>query len=219
MLCFGANTVPWRKVDTDFLKFPFSALYWLSWDGVVCRPTQVRVIFALKRGIHFWSLYTPSFLLIYTLLWCKHSTMWKVDPDFRKFQFSALSWLTWYGDICKPKQVNAVLQQREEDIFGPSIPVASFWCMHSFSANTVPWRKIDPDFCKFTFSAPYWLTWDGVVCRPAQVSTAFSQTRGMHFSTLHTAIFLLMNALLWCKHSSPFQTVIPNSVCTSKRIE
>ena len=52
------------------------------------------------------------------------------------------------------------------------------------------------------WEAPYRLTWDRVVWRPAQVSTVFSWTRRIHFSTLRTPIFLLMYAMLWCKHST-----------------
>ena len=65
------------------------------------------------------------------------------------------------------------LHRLEECIFGLCIPVASFGCKHSFGANTVQWQKVDQDFRKFVFLALYWLTWDGVVCRYAQVSADF----------------------------------------------
>ena len=80
--CFGANTAPWRKVGPNFPKFPFSALYCLTLDGVLCVAAQVSKLFVPTRGIHFWAVYSPGFLLISTLLWCKHCTMVKGSSEF-----------------------------------------------------------------------------------------------------------------------------------------
>ena len=83
-----------RRYHGERQTRPFSYLYCLTWYGVVCRPAQVSAAFAPTRGIHFWALYTRSFLLIETLPWCKHGTMVNGRPAFP--QISVLGHILTY---------------------------------------------------------------------------------------------------------------------------
>ena len=60
----GAVFAPWRNVGPNFPQYLLSSLYCLSLDDVVYAPAQVSALFAPTRGIHFWTLHTPSFLWI-----------------------------------------------------------------------------------------------------------------------------------------------------------
>ena len=92
----GANTVPCSQVRPNLPNFPFWALYCLPRDGAFERPAQVSGFIAPTSGIHFWSLYTRSFLLVLIFPWCKHGTM-ATGPS----QFTQLSVL---GPILPPSR-------------------------------------------------------------------------------------------------------------------
>ena len=47
-------------------------------------------LFEPKQDLHFWGLHSFSFLLIYTLHWCKHGNMAIGSPEFRKVVLSSL---------------------------------------------------------------------------------------------------------------------------------
>ena len=93
-----------------------------------------------------------------------------------------------------------LVHQLAEYISGLSIPLASFWYKYFLGANTVPWRSVPPNLCNFPFWALYLINRDEVFSRPAQVSMVFEHTSGIHFWSLHTRSFLLVEIFPWCKH-------------------
>ena len=52
-------------VGPKFRILPFSTLYSLPWNGVVCDPAQVSRVSASTSALHFRALHTRSFLLMY----------------------------------------------------------------------------------------------------------------------------------------------------------
>ena len=44
--CLGVNMVPWRKEDTNFFKFPYSALFGAVWNRLDCSPGLGSTLFA-----------------------------------------------------------------------------------------------------------------------------------------------------------------------------
>ena len=59
--CTGLEVAP------NLRKFPFTALYGIAADGVVCRPALDGAAFAPKQGLHFQAVHPFSFLFMCTL--------------------------------------------------------------------------------------------------------------------------------------------------------
>ena len=84
--CFGANTVPLWSAAPNFPIFPFSVIYGFAWIRLVSRHVTASAFIAPTRRLHFWALHTHSYLLIWTLLWCKHGTI--VIESFELYQIT-----------------------------------------------------------------------------------------------------------------------------------
>ena len=73
--CFCANTGPWRLGAPNFRKFPLLPKHSEVKIWLLSRPARVCGLFAPTQELYFWALLPHSFLLIWTLLCCKHGTV------------------------------------------------------------------------------------------------------------------------------------------------
>ena len=95
-----------------------------SWVWVVFRPAQVSEVSAPTSGIHFWTLHTRSFILIWTLHWCKDGTMAIGQPQFTQLSVLGATPLPMRGVVCWPSQVSGGFAQTSE---------LHFWALHTRS--------------------------------------------------------------------------------------
>ena len=72
--CFGANTVLWWSTASNFPKFSLSIPYGGVSTRGICVHVKPNAFIAHPRRLDFWVLHNHSYLLLYTLLWCKHGT-------------------------------------------------------------------------------------------------------------------------------------------------
>ena len=88
--CFGANTVPWRWVATNIIKFRLLSVYGAAWNQVVFQARNGQYDFCTDSAIPFWGSLTRSLLSIQALLWCKHGTIAIGRPEFPQISIIGL---------------------------------------------------------------------------------------------------------------------------------
>ena len=190
--CIDANPVPCRKLAPNYDKFVLSDLYSLHEIGLFAGP-YFEVGFVNRNNNYIFWFFIPL-----ASFWYKHciganTVPWrKVAPNCRKFVLSAL-----YGAAWNRKVRRLVLRS---GLFAPNKGV-QFWALHSLNfpwykhcicANTVPWRKVAPNFRKFALSALYDAAWNRVLCRPILRSGLSAPKQGVHFRAVHSRSFLFI---------------------------
>ena len=107
------GTLHWCKqctgldVAMKLRTFPFTAMYVIAAEGVVCRSVTVGAHFAPTQGLRFQALHLLSFHFTCTLHWCKHCTGLDVALKLRKFPFTALCVIAAKVVVCRPVTVGA----------------------------------------------------------------------------------------------------------------
>ena len=72
----------------------------------------------------------------------------------------------WNQVVCRPLLRCGLFAPKQGLHFWAVHTFSFFWYKHCIGANTVPWRKIAPNYRKFVLSALYPAVWNWVVYRP-----------------------------------------------------
>ena len=165
-------------------------------DGVLCRPVQVGALFPLKRGLHFQALQPLSFLLIFTLHWCKYCTGLEVPPNVRKFALTVLyAAMQKTAYFAGPSRSVRFFYRNVVYIFRLYNPLASFSYMLLALVQTLYRARGTSECAQICIDRPICGdAEDGVFCRPVKVGAFFLPKRGLHFQALQSLSFLFIYA-------------------------
>ena len=178
-------------------KFPFTALGVVTGEGGVCRSVTVGAHSAPTKGLRFQAPHLLSFLFICTLHLCKRCTGVHVDPNLRKFPFTAVCVIAAEGLVCRSVPVGALFAPTQGLCFQTLHPLSIIfigtlnWCKHCNGLD------VAPNLRKFPFTALCIIPAEVVVCRSVTVGALIVPTQVLRFQALNLLSFLFIDTLHW----------------------